>query len=70
MRLAIKDIPLVLTVAEAAEILRCEPKTVERYVHAHELLAIQIGREARIRGEDLCEFIAARPLNRLRKRNN
>ena len=70
MRLAIENIPLVLTVEEAAELLRCEPKTIERYIHSHELSAIQIGRSARIRGEDLAEFVTARPLNRLRKRNN
>jgi len=49
-----------MTTAEAAELLRCPVATVERYVHSHDLVAVQIGRERRIRGDDLLDFIATR----------
>jgi|GEM_PF-2421734 len=56
----IQPVPLVMTTTEVAELLRCEPATVERYVHAHELVAIRIGKERRIRADDLLDFIAGR----------
>ncbi len=58
---AIQPMPAILTTVEAAEVLRCKVGTIEGYIHAHELTAIQIGRERRIRGEDLLDFIASRP---------
>ena len=51
----------VMTTDEVAALLRCEPATVQRYVHNHKLVAIQIGRERRFRAEDVLEFIATRP---------
>ena len=51
----------VMTTDEVAALLRCEPATVQRYVHDHKLVAIQIGRERRFRAEDVLEFIATRP---------
>ena len=57
----VHPIPPVLTTEEVAQVLRCKPETVERYVHSHQLAAIQIGRERRFRGEDVLEFIATRP---------
>jgi len=51
----------VMTTSEVAALLRCEPATVQRYVHNHKLVAIQIGRERRFRAEDVLEFIATRP---------
>ena len=57
----IQPLPPIMTTAEVAQILRCKVDTVERYVHAHELAAIQIGRERRIRAEDLLEFIGNKP---------
>ena len=51
----------VMTTDEVAALLRCEPTTVRRYVHNHELVAIQIGRERRFRADDVLEFIATRP---------
>ena len=59
--LPIQPLPLVMTTEEVAQVLRCTEATVERYVHGHELPAIKIGRERRIRAEDLLEFVAARP---------
>ena len=59
----IQPLPAVLTTKEAADVLRCTVETVERYVHNHELVAIQIGRERRFRADDVLEFIAARPTN-------
>ena len=56
----IQPIPPVLTTEEAAVVLRCSPETLARYVFRRELVAIQIGRERRIRAEDLLEFIATR----------
>ncbi len=57
----IEPLPPVMTTQEVAEVLRCSQATVERYVHAHELPAIRIGRDRRIRSEDLLDFVAARP---------
>jgi excisionase family DNA binding protein len=59
----IQPLPPIMTMKEVAEILRCQESTVERYIHVHELKAIQIGRERRIRGEDLFDFIRSRPEN-------
>ncbi|UCE61496.1 MAG: helix-turn-helix domain-containing protein [Phycisphaerales bacterium] len=59
---AILPVPVVMTTAEAAQLLRCEPATVTRYVHSHELNAIKIGRERRIRGDDLLDFLKNRPV--------
>lgn len=60
----IQPLPPVLTTDEVASALRCSSNTVERYVHDHKLVAIQIGRERRFRAEDVLDFIAARPDNR------
>ena len=49
---------------EAAAVLRCEATVVEGYIHRHQLDAVQIGRERRIRGADLLEFIDTRPTTR------
>lgn len=57
----VQPLPSIMTTDEVATLLRCEVPTVERYVHNHELVAIQIGRERRFRAEDVYEFIAARP---------
>ena len=54
-------LPPVLTTKEVVELLRCPIKTVQRYVHEHQLVAIQIGKERRFRADDVLEFIAARP---------
>ena len=57
----IQPLPLVLTIEEVAEVLRCSEPTVERYVRSHDLDAIHIGRQRRFRAEDVMEFVAARP---------
>ena len=57
----IRPLPLVMTTEEVAKVLRCSTATIERYVHSHDLPAIQIGRERRFRADDVLEFIAARP---------
>jgi len=64
----------IMTTDEVAALLRCEPATVQRYVHNHKLVAIQIGRERRFRAEDVLEFIATRPTTqrsngRMRRQN-
>lgn len=56
-----QTLPLVMTTAEVAEVLRCSANSVARYVYAHELLAIRIGRERRFRAVDVIEFVARRP---------
>ena len=59
----VQPLPAVMTTEEVAAMFRCPVETVERYVHNHELVAIQIGRERRFRADDVLEFIAARPAN-------
>lgn len=58
---AIQPLPPVMTTEEVAAVLRCEITTVERYVHRHDLEAIQVGKARRFRAEDVLDFIAARP---------
>lgn len=57
----IQPLPVILTLDEVAAVLRCPAGTVERYVHAHELVAVKIGRERRFRADDVLDFIASRP---------
>ena len=54
-------LPPILTTKEVATILRCSEPTVIRYVHTHELRAVNIGRERRFRREDLMDFVNRRP---------
>ena len=56
----IQPLPVVMTTKQVAELLQCDEATVERYVHRHELVAIQIGRERRFRAEDVLDFVGAR----------
>lgn len=56
----IQPIPPVMTTDEVAVILRCGADTVARYVHSHDLVAVLIGKERRIRADDLLDFIASR----------
>ncbi len=58
-----KPLPLIMTTAEVAELLRCSVTTIERYVFAHQLVAVRIGRERRFRADDVVEFVASRPSN-------
>ncbi len=57
----IQPLPPVLTTDEVADVLRCSRAAVLRYVHEHELVAVQIGKERRFRAEDVLDFVAARP---------
>ena len=65
----IQPLPVVMTTAEVAEVLRCPKETVERYVHGRELVAIHVGRERRFRAQDVLDFVATRrsTANRRRK---
>ncbi len=56
----IQPLPLIMTTEEVAAVLRCSVETVQRYVHAHELAATQIGRQRRFRADDLLDFVASR----------
>ena len=58
----IQPLPVVMTTKEVAEVLRCSVNTVQRYVYAHQLAAIQIGRERRFRVDDVLDFLASRPV--------
>lgn len=49
----------LLTVAEAAEVLRLSPRTVERLVAARALPVVRFSRSVRIRRTDLDQLIAA-----------
>ena len=59
--LPIQPLPLVMTTQEVAQVLRCLEATVGRYVHGHELVAIQIGRDRRFRADDVIDFVNTRP---------
>ena len=50
----------MLTVEEVAKELRVDPKTVRRWIQRGELIAIDVGREYRIRRTDLDNFILRR----------
>ena len=55
------SIPQVYTIPEVAEILKCKTKTVERHLYtARDLSYLKVGREVRIRVEDLREFLENR----------
>ncbi len=55
------SIPQVYTIPEVAEILKCKTKTVEGHLYgARDLSFLKIGREVRIREEDLREFLENR----------
>jgi excisionase family DNA binding protein len=51
--------PLLLTMAEVAEALRCSASTVERLVRDGSLPVRRLGRSVRVRPEDLEAFVAA-----------
>jgi excisionase family DNA binding protein len=50
----------VYTVDEVAHQLRVDPRTVRKWIHNGELLAIDVGREYRIRESSLQDFIKRR----------
>ena len=54
----------MLTVEEVAKELRVDPKTVRRWIQRGELVAIDIGREYRIRRSALDDFISRRQTDR------
>ena len=52
------SIPQVYTIPEVAKILKCKIKTVEGHLYnARNLSYLKVGREVRIREEDLREFL-------------
>ena len=52
------SIPQIYTLSEVVEILKCKIKTVEGHLYkARDLSYLKVGREVRIRGEDLNEFV-------------
>ena len=53
--------PQIYTISEVAEILKCKIKTVEGHLYeARDLSYLKVGREVRIREEDLREFLENR----------
>ena len=53
--------PQIYTLPEVAEILKCKSKTVEGHLYeARDLSYLKVGREVRIREEDLREFLENR----------
>ena len=58
----IQPLPIVMTIEEVAQVLRCSVNTVRRYVHGHQLAAIRVGRERRFRADDVLDFLASRPV--------
>ena len=50
--------PLVYTISEVAQILKYKPKTIETHLYEKkDLPYLKVGREVRIREEDLKEFL-------------
>ena len=55
------SIPQVYTIPEVAEILKCKTKTIEGHLYnARNLSYLKVGRQVRIREEDLREFLENR----------
>ena len=55
------SIPQVYTIPEVAKILKCKIKTVEGHLYeTRDLSYLKVGREVRIRVEDLREFLENR----------
>jgi len=53
--------PQIYTLPEVAEILKCKIKTVQGHLYeARDLSYLKVGREVRIREEDLREFLENR----------
>ena len=50
----------LLTIADAAELLRVSEKTIRRWIKARELTAAQLGNQWRIRPRDLDLFVRER----------
>ena len=50
----------LLTIAEVAERLRVNPKTVRRWIAGGELAAYRVGRQWRITEDPLTQFLRAR----------
>lgn len=53
------DLSPLLTIDEAAKILRVSSRTVKRYIKAEAILAVRFGGTVRIRPADLDRFIKA-----------
>jgi excisionase family DNA binding protein len=52
------SIPQVYTIPEVAKILKCKTKTIEGHLYnARNLSYLKVGREVRIRDEDLRKFL-------------
>jgi excisionase family DNA binding protein len=50
---------LLLTLDEAARQLRCARRSLERYVAAHHLAVVHLGRAVRVERVELHRFVAA-----------
>lgn len=59
---------VLLTVAQAAGYLQCHPQTVRGYIKSDRLPAIEVGRQYRIRLEDLQAGV--KPVERVRKQSS
>jgi len=53
-----ENLPELLKIDEVSKILSMHPKTIRRYVQNNELKAVKIGKEYRIKVEDLKQFIS------------
>jgi len=54
------NVPKLLTVKQAAELLQVSIWTIRRWIHADALPCIRIGREFRIKRDSLTEFSVMR----------
>jgi excisionase family DNA binding protein len=60
MKTTLGDLPRLLTLADATEVLNCSVKTLRRRIAAGELPAIRDGRMVRIHPDDLRRFVQGR----------
>ncbi|MGO9750959.1 MAG: helix-turn-helix domain-containing protein [Solirubrobacteraceae bacterium] len=56
-RVAALTVPMLLSVAEVAEVLSCSTQTVRRRIHSGELPAVLDNGRLMVRGDDLRAFI-------------
>lgn len=61
MSTAVAPEETLLTVADAARVLRFHPSTIRRLIYRGDLGAITVGRQTRIRRAELERFIGAQP---------
>ena len=64
-------IPELLTLDQAAVLLKCSVRTIRYYINEEKSLPyLKVGREIRLRTEDLSDFISSRMINSFNQKHN